>query len=87
MQIKADNIFSTISKINIDTTDIAHSEFNNKINTSRIKPFTSAYIKFISSFFKNENKYNLFNRFINSYLASFSEFIKQLKLLKLNNKF
>jgi hypothetical protein len=87
MQLNADKISDSISKINIETTEEAEFEYKSGTKINKLKPFTSAFIKFLSSLFKNENKYSFVNRVINSYLTSFSEFIKQLKLLKLNNKF
>ena len=85
MQINSEKISAAINKINTDTTTAALKVKEAGNSPGKIKPFTGAISIFISSFFRNENKYKFRNRLINSVLMSFSEFVKYLKIRKLNS--
>jgi len=87
MLLNTEKITAAIAKINSETSETASALHVSGVQINRIKPFISSFIKFLSSFFGNENKYRFRNRLFNACLLSFSELLKNLKLLRLNNKF
>jgi len=87
MELNAEKISVSINKINIDSSEFALDQHKAGKSHGRLKPFTASFFGFISSFVKNINKNTFENRMINSCLMSFSEFVKHLKLLRLNKRF
>lgn len=87
MELHAEKISDSIRKINTETTGFALEQFQAGRSIGKLKPFTASFSKFISVFFRSENRFTFRNRLISAYLASFSTLVKYLKLLKLNNRF
>jgi len=84
MKLNSQNISELIAKANYSSTVEAEKLHLENYKTGKLKPIFNSKIKFISSFLKNRNKFKFKDRIVYSCIASLSELLKNLKLLKLN---
>lgn len=80
------DIEQRIYQLNSESTVEASNYFEKNIKISRSTPFLHAFIGLTYNlFFKKRNK-SRYNRFLETFFNTFSDFLTRLKLLKLQNK-
>jgi len=80
------DIEQRIGQINSDSTAEAANYFNKNIKISKRATFFHGFIGLTFNLFFKKRTESRYNRFLETFFNTFSDFLTRLKLLKLHNK-